>query len=212
MAFNSANWSLGPGGQWIVPNAASGTARQYGTHKKWTYTTSDTPITVYTAGYFADVGSTSGTSALSLHDEIEVTFSSLYTKTFIVTDERAGTVQAKDIKTMLLGEYDAASITTGDVITGFQMSEYCVIIGFKAIVLTAITTTPCSVAFNLEINTTNVTGGSVAITAAKAIDAIVSGTAITAGNVVYPTYAIDLEAAVTTAFTEGKLAFIIQYF
>jgi len=59
---------------------------------------------------------------------------------------------------------------------------------------------------NLEIGTTDLTGGVVALTTANmdAVFDIVSGTAITAGSVFTAAEVITLEASSTTAFIEGR--------
>lgn len=73
------------------------------------------------------------------------------------------------------------------------------------VVTTPVTTAAKAVTLNLEVNTTNVTGGVISLTSANCatLGAVVSGTAITAGNTFTATDKISAEAASVTAFVEG---------
>lgn len=186
---------------------------------KWIYSTNDLPVTVYAAGYFAEVGSTSGNGQLTAYDEIDVLFDldgTPFNKTMVVSNAAAGTVIFKTVKSITFGPYTATTYFNADrdIVTGLTLGEYAVIVDFKAVTTVAVTTTPVNVAFNLEIGGTNMsggTGGIITINAAKALGEITSCSAIASGNVVSPSTAIDLEVDKTTDFTEGALSFIIQY-
>lgn len=79
----------------------------------------------------------------------------------------------------------------------------------RAIVATAVTTAAKAVSLNLEIGTTNLTGGVVALTSANCtpVGAVVNGSAVTADNVFTATDVLTLEPASITAFAEGAVIF-----
>ena len=67
-----------------------------------------------------------------------------------------------------------------------------------------------SIAFNLEIGTTNVTGGVVTATlAAATAGAVLAGTAITAGNAFGATDTLSIEADHTADFSAGQVDLIV---
>ncbi|TGP93839.1 MULTISPECIES: hypothetical protein [unclassified Mesorhizobium] len=70
----------------------------------------------------------------------------------------------------------------------------------------AVTTTAKLATINIEINTTDLTGGVVALTSAACTPAgvAVAGTAVTANNVGGPTDSFSIEASGVTAFAEGS--------
>ena len=70
----------------------------------------------------------------------------------------------------------------------------------------AVTTAAKASTLNLEIGTTNLTGGTVALTSADCDGKgeAIGGTAITAGNVFTASDTISVEAASTTTFIEGS--------
>lgn len=108
---------------------------------------------------------------------------------------------------------DLATIADGDLVTGLDLPAGAAIIGFQALVLTPATTAAKASTLNLELGTTNLTGGSLALTSANMTPkgAIVSASAITAGNVAQPGDDLSIEAAGTTAFVEGSILLRVLY-
>ncbi len=98
-----------------------------------------------------------------------------------------------------------ASVADGDVLTNYTPGYK-----FKLLSVSFAVSVPASTAdklttLNLEIGTTNVTGGEIALTTANCtpIGAVVAGAAITAANTGSASATISIEAASTTAFVEG---------
>jgi hypothetical protein len=99
-----------------------------------------------------------------------------------------------------------AQITgAGDVLTNFTPGFAGKILRVAFAVSTVVTTAAKAVTLNLEIGTTNVTGGAVALTSANCtpLGAVVAGSAITAANAFTASDTISVEAASVTAFSEG---------
>lgn len=76
---------------------------------------------------------------------------------------------------------------------------------------TAVTTAAKAASLNLEIGSTNLTGGVVALTSANCTPAgaTVAGTAVTAANVFTATDVLTVEAASVTAFVEGSGSLLV---
>ena len=104
-----------------------------------------------------------------------------------------------------------ATIANGDLLTTITPGFAGKIIGFSAAVTAAATTAAKLSTLNIEIGTTNLTGGSLALTSANMtpLGAVVEATAITAANVFTATDTISIEAASTTAFVEGSIVLTI---
>lgn len=108
-----------------------------------------------------------------------------------------------------------ATITTaGDVVTtitpGFRgrLKKWYFVTG------TPVTTAAKAATLNLEVGTTNVTGGTIALTSAAATPlgaTIAQGSAFTAGTAFDDTDTISIEAASVTAFAEGDGMIVIHY-
>lgn len=107
---------------------------------------------------------------------------------------------------------DLASITAADVIRDFFPRVYGTIEYFGFEVDKAVTTASKLATFNLEIGTTDLTGGVIALTSALATPKgkIIDATAITGANTLVPSSKISLEASAVTAFSEGTGTFIIR--
>lgn len=110
--------------------------------------------------------------------------------------------------------YNLADIADGDIGTEF-VPGYAGRIGkFYAVATKAASTASKLTTLNLEIGTTNLTGGALALTSANMtpIGAKVDASAITAGNTFSATDAISIEASSTTAFAEGEVELVIEFF
>lgn len=100
-----------------------------------------------------------------------------------------------------------ASITgAGDVLTGLTMGFAGTITSVDFVVTVPVTTGAKAATLNVEIGTTNLTGGAVALTSANCtpLGAVVAGSAVTGANTFTATDTISIEASSVTAFSEGQ--------
>lgn len=107
---------------------------------------------------------------------------------------------------------DLASITAADVITNWRPGVAGTVEYFAFIVDKAVTTAAKAASFNLEIGTTNVTGGVIALTSANATPkgAVIEGSAITGANTLTDTSTLSVEASSVTAFSEGTGTLVVR--
>lgn len=106
----------------------------------------------------------------------------------------------------------ASVTTTQDILTTLYPGVAGTIEYFAFVVNIPVTTGSKLASFNLEIGTTNVTGGVIALTSANAtpMGAVVESSAITAANTLAVNSALSIEAASVTAFSEGSGEFVIR--
>lgn len=100
-----------------------------------------------------------------------------------------------------------AKIANGDLLTNITPGFAGRIVKWWAAVTDPATTGSKLSTLNLEIGTTDLTGGTLALTSANMtpLGAVVAGAAITAGNYFGPSDTISIEASSTTAFVEGSI-------
>ena len=105
-----------------------------------------------------------------------------------------------------------AGITNTDVLTNFTPGFAGDIVGFEFITTAPVTTAAKTAALNLEINTTDVTGGVLTITSAAAtpLGKVIAATAITANNSFDDDDTISIEATAVTAFVEGSGTLVVK--
>ena len=99
-----------------------------------------------------------------------------------------------------------AQITgAGDVLTTWTPGFAGRIVKAAFAVTTVVTTAAKAATLNLEIGTTNLTGGTIALTSANCtpLGAVVAAAAITAGNRFAASDTVSVEASSVTAFAEG---------
>ncbi len=98
-----------------------------------------------------------------------------------------------------------AELANGDVLTEYVPGHRFKVLKVDFRVEKAVTTAAKLASLNLEIETTNVTGGVVALTSDNCTPkgAAVAGTAVTAANIGTATEKLSVEAASVTAFSEG---------
>lgn len=104
----------------------------------------------------------------------------------------------------------AAAIANGDLLTEYVPGYRFKILKFDARCAVPVTTGAKASTLNLEINTTNVTGGAIALSGTYAQGAAQAGSAVTAANVGTAADSISIEASGTTAFVEGAFWLIIS--
>jgi hypothetical protein len=109
--------------------------------------------------------------------------------------------------------FNAADIADGDILTDMTLPTGMTgeIVKVYAVVTKAITTDEKAANINFEINTTNLTGGVIALSGTYAAGAVIEGSAITAANVVASEDEISIEAAGVTPFIEGEIEIVVVF-
>lgn len=105
-----------------------------------------------------------------------------------------------------------ATVADGDVLTTMPIPHKFKITAVDAYVTQEVTTAAKATTLNVEIGTTDLTGGAVALTSANCatLGAKVAGTAVTAANTGAAAATISIEASSTTAFAEGEVMVVIS--
>ena len=108
---------------------------------------------------------------------------------------------------------ELAGLTAADVITAWTPGFAGTINKVEFVSKVAVTTGAKAADLNLEIGTTNLTGGVVGLTSANCTPkgVVVAGTAVTAANTFTATDTISVEAANVTTFVEGDGWLIVSY-
>ncbi len=98
-----------------------------------------------------------------------------------------------------------ATVADGDILTEYTPGFAGKITKISFAVTTKVTTGSKGSTLNMEIGTTNLTGGVVVLTSANCtpLGAVVAGSAVTGANSFTATDVLSIEAASTTAFSEG---------
>lgn len=105
---------------------------------------------------------------------------------------------------------NAADIANGDLLTNYVPGHNFKILKVDARCAKPVTTGAKSSSINMEIGTTNLTGGVIALNGTYAQGAAQDGTAVTANNVGSETDSFSIEASATTAFIEGAFWIIVS--
>lgn len=97
-------------------------------------------------------------------------------------------------------------VSNGDVATELRPGVYGSIEYAEFLTTDPVTTAGKAATLNLEIDTTDVTGGVIALTSAAAtpLGKVIPGSAITGNNKLTPASKLSLEASGVTAFAEGE--------
>lgn len=105
-----------------------------------------------------------------------------------------------------------ATVADGDIFTGYTPGFRGRVIAVDAVVTQEVTTGSKLSTLNVEIGTTNITGGAVALTSANTAThgVLVAGSAVTAANTFTATDTISFEASSTTAFSEGSVMLLVK--
>lgn len=155
-----------------------------------------------------------GASAIVASDGTTVTISRLDAGTTGFTDNSGGTASttiAAGVGISTLVFYvEAASLANGDVMTEYVPGYAFKILAFDARCAKVVSTGAKAATLNLEIETTNVTGGAIALAGTYAIGAVQAGTAVTAANTGTAAQKLSIEAASVTAFVEGAFWLIVS--
>jgi len=105
----------------------------------------------------------------------------------------------------------AATLADGDLVTTWTPGFAGRIVDIDAVCTAAVTTGAKASTLNLEIGTTNVTGGTVALAGTYSLGEVQAGAAITAANHFTASDTISLEASSTTTFIEGSFDVLVKY-
>jgi hypothetical protein len=102
--------------------------------------------------------------------------------------------------------------TVGNVVTEFIPGLEGTIEDVQFVVTDPVVTASKTVTLNLEIDTTNVTGGGLTLTSAALtpLGKVVFGTLVTANNVLVRESKLSVESSAVTAFAEGEGVLIIR--
>lgn len=148
-----------------------------------------------------------GASAITLTNSTGATWPA-GTKVELNIDQQDG----NDVMLLSIPVFLAAIAGAGDVVTTIRPGVHGKIENVEFVVTQAVTTAAKAADLNLEIDTTNVTGGVVALTSAAAtpLGKAIAGTAITANNTLTPESELSVEAANVTAFSEGSGVLLIR--
>lgn len=97
------------------------------------------------------------------------------------------------------------NIANGDVVTNFTPGHKFKLLGINFVTQLPVTTGSKNADIYMEIGTTNVTGGVVALTSASCtpMGQVIAGTAITAANTGAANATVSVIAGAVTAFSEG---------
>lgn len=126
-------------------------------------------------------------------------------------DKAKGT--ALGIKGQWIFYIELAGLTNADVLTTWTPGFAGTINKIEFAVKVAVTTGSKAADLNMEIGTTNLTGGVVSLTSANCTPkgTVVAGTAVTAANTFTATDTLSIEASGVTAFAEGDGWLIVSY-
>lgn len=121
--------------------------------------------------------------------------------------------RAKHFERLCLGIFDGADITAADLVTSLPLDGNGRIVRFFAVVLKVTTDTDADAVINLEIGTTDLTGGVLTIAdvndATNPLDTkgeVKNATAITGNNLFQDGDTLSVEASGVTAFSDGRIA------
>lgn len=154
------------------------------------------------------------TDKIGFHDKAPTTQRSDASQVAI-TDSTGGTVSdtfaaGNGVYALSFG-VNLANIADGDVITSITPTHKFKVLETYFVTNVPVTTGSKASTLNWEIGTTNLTGGTIALTSAACtpMGKVVPGAPITAANTGSASQLLSLEAASTTAFVEGSGTVVI---
>jgi hypothetical protein len=171
-----------------------------------------TAVTLTFLGYAGDVatGATISAGAGVTGGAVQFAVGALPTS---LTDNSGGTVSSTiaagvGIQTLEF-YYDATAIANGDLLTNYVPGYKFKILKVDARCSKPVTIGAKQATLNLEIDTTNLTGGVVSLAGTYAMGAAQAGSAVTGNNTGDETQSFSIEASAVTAFTEGAFVVIV---
>lgn len=171
--------------------------------------------TTITAEYLNIVQNTFGGSNVPVGTRVVVSGPPLeITPPLPINDSSAGTdtgiIETGVGVSTLVFYVEATSLANGDVLTNYLPGYKFQLLSFDARCATPVTTGAKAATLNLEIASTDVTGGVISLAGTYAQGAAQAGTAITANNNGSSSAVISIEASGVTAFMEGAFWLIIR--
>lgn len=117
-----------------------------------------------------------------------------------------------EVEVLTLPVFAMAGIANGDVVTEIRPGIAGTIEHWEWVQGVPVTTASRAATLNLEIDTTNVTGGTIALTSAACtpLGRVIPGSAITGANVLTRESRLSVEASSVTAFAEGSGYLLIR--
>lgn len=109
-----------------------------------------------------------------------------------------------------VGSFLAATFANGDMLTSVPLPAAGTITNFYAQCTKAVTTSAKAATLNLEIGTTDLTGGTIALSGTYTLGAVVACASITGGNTFAAGDVLSLEASSVTTFSEGSFDVVIE--
>lgn len=126
------------------------------------------------------------------------------------TGSAGATIAAGVGVSSLIFYVDAADLANGDVLTTWTPGYKFKILAFDAFCAKPVTTGSKAATLNLEINTTDLTGGVIALSGTYVQGATQAGTAVSAANTGSSSATISIEASSVTTFVEGAFWLIVK--
>lgn len=105
---------------------------------------------------------------------------------------------------------DAATIANGDLLTNYVPGHAFKILKVDAICNKAVTTGAKAATINMEINTTNLTGGVVSLSGTYSLGGQINGSVVSANNTGTASDSFSIEASGVTTFVEGSFVFVVS--
>jgi hypothetical protein len=207
MTFHTKGFRSLPGAMGVP----SQTASEGNTRQVHTFLTNDDAATVEAANYFDALLTPqivkTGDLLLVSHDNDGTPRCGMYVITVAgghVAISKEGAGAGKGLNTLAF-YFSLPAIAAGDMLTNYVPGYNFKIESVDWREGKPVTTAAKLATINIEINTTDLTGGVVALTSATCTPAgvAVAGSAITAGNIGGPTDSFSIEASAVTAFVEG---------
>jgi hypothetical protein len=204
MAFHNGGWrTLGAMG---IPSATAVTGEVRCLHS---FVTNDDRAAIETANYFDTILSQvkKGDLLLVSYDVDGLEGQKMYTLDVVSSHVTLNGSNLPGSGLQLVPFYmNMAEIAAGDLMTNYVPGFNGKIEEVYWVQMKAVTTAAKLASINLEIGTTDLTGGVVALTSALCTPqgVKVAGSAVTANNVFTATDAISIEASAVTAFVEGS--------
>jgi len=173
------------------------------------------PTASLTLEYLDIEVNTSAALTVSAGTKVTVSGPPLYvTPPTALTDNTGGTVSnilaaGVGVQTLVFS-FSATAIANGDLLTNYVPGYAFKILKVDARCTAPVTTGAKAATINMEIVSTDLTGGVISLAGTYAMGAAQAGTAVTANNTGSSTDSFSIEASSVTAFAEGAFDVIVS--
>lgn len=173
------------------------------------------PSVSLTLEYIDIEANTSSGTTVSSGTKVTVSGPPLYvTPPVALTDSTGGTVSntlAVGVGvTTLVFSFSATAIANGDLLTNYVPGYAFKILKVDARCTAPVTTAAKAATINMEIVSTDLTGGVISLAGLYAMGAAQAGSAVTANNTGSSTDSFSIEASAVTAFMEGAFDILVS--